>query len=159
MVHAAGLGLSLFALWLLLSGYFVPMLLGLGVASCVAIVWILHRMDAIDHESFPIRMQVRGLAYWVWLIKEILKSNLTVARIILSPRLPISPTMRSVRASQRTDIGRVIYANSITLTPGTVSVHMADDEILVHALTRDGADSFDDPDMDRRITVLEGPAA
>lgn len=159
MVHAAGLGLALFALWLLLSGYFLPLLLGLGVASCVVIVWILHRMDAIDHESFPIRMQLRGLTYWPWLMKEIVKSNLTVAGIILNPRLPISPTVRPVRASQATDMGRVIYANSITLTPGTISVHMADEEILVHALTRDGAESFDDPDMDRRVTRLEGPAA
>lgn len=159
MVHAAGLGLSMYILWLLLSGHYVPLLLSLGVASCAFIVWLMHRMDAIDHESFPLHLSARGMAYWPWLLWEIVKSNVTVARIIIDPKLPISPTLVTVRATQKTDVGKVIYANSITLTPGTISVHMEGDEITVHALTRDGAESFADPEMDRRVTKLEGMSA
>lgn len=156
MVHAAGLGLSMYILWLLLSGHYVALLLSLGAISCAFIVWIMHRMDTIDHESFPLHMTPRGLWYFPWLVWEIVKSNWSVAKIILAPSLPISPTMVTVKASQRTDVGRVTYANSITLTPGTLSVHMEGDEIVVHGITRDGAESLKDGDMDRRVSQLEG---
>lgn len=158
MLHAAGLGFSMYILWLLLSGHYVPLLLSLGVASCAFIVWIMHRMDTIDHEAFPLHMTPRGFGYFPWLVWEIVKSNWTVAKIILAPGLPISPTMVTVKASQATDVGRVTYANSITLTPGTLSVHMEGDEIVVHALTREGAESFAEPEMDRRVSKLEGSA-
>ena len=87
---------------------------------------------------------------------EIVKANIDVARRILDPRLPISPTIIKVRAGQRHDITRVIYANSITLTPGTVSVDTNGDEITVHALTEQAARAVETGDMDRRVSRLEG---
>lgn len=157
MFHAAGLGLVMYLLWLVLSGHYNPLLLSLGAISCAFIVWVTHRMDTIDREGFPIHLSLRGWAYWPWLLLEIIKSNFDVAKVIVNPRLPISPTMTRVRAGQHTELGRTIFANSITLTPGTMSVHMEDHTILVHALTRDGAESFaQDPEMDQRVTKLEG---
>ena len=79
-----------------------------------------------------------------------------MSRIIVDPALPISPTMVRVKTSQKTQVGQVTYANSITLTPGTISVAIAGDEILVHALTREGAQGVADGDMDRRVTAFEG---
>lgn len=157
MLHAAGLGLVMYLLWLVLSGHYTGLLLSLGAVSCAFIVWVTHRMDAIDHEGVPIHLSVRGWRYWPWLLAEIVKSNIDVAKIIVDPRLPVSPTMVRVKASQRTEFGRTVFANSITLTPGTMSVHMEDHTILVHALTKDGAESFTrDPEMDRRVAELEG---
>jgi multicomponent Na+:H+ antiporter subunit E len=155
--HAVGLGLVTYLLWLGLSGHYTGLLLSLGALSSVFIVWIAHRMDAIDREGFPIHLSLRGIIFWPWLLWEIVKSNVDVAKIILNPKLPISPTIVRVPASQKTELGRVIFANSITLTPGTMSVHMEDHTIVVHALTRDGAESFSaDPEMDRRVCKLEG---
>ena len=85
-----------------------------------------------------------------------MKANVDVARRILTPGRSISPTMLRVRATQRTDLGRVVFANSITLTPGTVSVDVGEDEILVHALSRDGAEELAGGEMDRRVTRMSG---
>ncbi len=146
----------LYGLWLLLSGHFEPLLLGLGAVSVIAVVAIAHRMDVVDHEGHPLHLGWRALAYWPWLGWEIVKSNLAVAKIILTPSLPISPTMIRVDATQKTELGHVIFANSITLTPGTVAVDLDDTSIGVHALTADGAHALAGGEMDRRVTAMEG---
>lgn len=157
MFHAVGLGLVMYLFWLVLSGHYTGLLMSLGAISCAFIVWIAHRMNIIDSKGFPIHLVPRGLVYWPWLMWEIVKSNVDVAKIIVNPKLPISPTIVRVPASQKTELGRVIFANSITLTPGTMSVHMEDHTIVVHALTREGAESLlNDPEMDRRVCKLEG---
>ncbi len=83
------------------------------------------------------------------------KTNIQVALIILNPRLPIAPCLIRLRASQSTDLGRVIYANSITFTPGTITLDVRDDIILVHNLTQEMADDLLTNEMDRRVTRLE----
>lgn len=144
----------LFGLWLILSGHYSPLLLGIGVVSAVFVVIITIRMRAEDTDTM--RYSRRGLRYLPWLALEVIKANLDVARRILSPRMDISPRMFRLKASQRTDLGKVIYANSITLTPGTVTVDVSGDEFLVHALTREAADALAGGEMDRRVLELEG---
>ena len=148
----------LFLFWLLLSGYFEPFLLAAGVGSSVAVVWLAHRMNVIDQEGHPVRLGWRALTYWPWLFKEIAKSAWDVSRIILNPRLPISPQLVRVKTTQKTTVGVVTYANSITLTPGTISVEVQQGEILVHALTAEGAAGLAAGDMDRRVTRFEDAA-
>ncbi len=155
MAHLAGLAISLCLTWLLLSGHYTPLLLALGAASVALCVWIAHRMDVIDREGQPIQLTWRTPLYWLWLLKEILRSNIDIARLILDPRLPISPRVIKVKAHEQTELGKVIYANSITLTPGTVSVQVIDDEIIVHALTRETAQAVIEGEMDRRVQRLE----
>lgn len=148
----------LFVFWLLLSGYFEPFLMAAGAASAIAVVWLAHRMNVIDREGHPIHLGWRALLYWPWLVKEMVKSAWDVSRIILHPRLPISPEIVRVKPTQKTAVGVVIYANSITLTPGTISVEVGMDEIVVHALTHAGAQGLAEGDMDRRVSRFEGPA-
>ncbi len=155
LLHSISLGLVLFGVWLLLSGFFEPLLLGLGVLSCVIVVLIANRMDVIDHEGQPVQLGWRILAYWVWLAIEIVKANLDVARRILDPKLPIDPVLVRVKASQASELGQVIYANSITLTPGTVSMQVGGGEILVHAIAREMAEDLEGGEMDRRVTAVE----
>jgi multicomponent Na+:H+ antiporter subunit E len=155
VLHALSLGLALYGLWLLLSGYFVALLLSLGAGSVIAVVWIAHRMDVIDHEGHPIHLTGRAFLYWPWLIVEIVKSNIDVAKVILSAKMPINPTVIEVKATQETELGQVIYANSITLTPGTVTIAIDRDIMSVHALTRDAAQGLQTGDMDRRVTAME----
>ena len=149
---------ALFGFWVLLSGFFTPFLLVAGAISAIAVVLFTARMGAVDREGHPTYLLGRALAYWPWLLWEITKSAWTVTRLILDPRLPISPTLIRVKTSQRTAVGQVTYANSITLTPGTISVELAQDEILVHALTRAGAEELAAGEMDRRVTRFEGAA-
>ena len=154
--YAFSSAIVLLVFWLLLSGYFTPFLVTMGAVSAVAIVLLGRRMELIDHEGHPVHLSWRALGYWSWLVKEIVKSAWDVSRIIVSPRLPISPQLVRAKTSQKTAIGVVTYANSITLTPGTISVDVRPGEILVHALTQEGAASLLEGEMDRRVTRFEG---
>lgn len=150
------LGGSLFAVWLLLSGHLEPLLLGLGLLSCALVVVIAVRMDVVDHEGVPVHLTRHLLAYLPWLVKEMVKANLAVMRVVLSPALPISPTIVRFRGLQKTDLGRVIFANSITLTPGTITVGVRGEELIVHALVSGFVDGMEEGDMNRRVAALEG---
>ncbi|WP_420634650.1 Na+/H+ antiporter subunit E [Candidatus Palauibacter sp.] len=157
MRHLAGLVVVMAAVWLLWSGHFNnPLLLGFGAVSLALIVVISLRMRIVDDEGAPIHLPARLIFYLPWLVFEIVKANVDVALRILRPRMPISPRVIRVRAGQRTDMGRVIYANSITLTPGTVTIDTEGDEITVHALTREAAEGVLNGEMDRRVTRAEG---
>ncbi len=156
MPHAISLWLAMLALWLALSGMFQPLLLAFGVGACILTVFLALRMDVVDHEGHPIHLHpIATLAYLGWLAAEIVKSNIDVARRILDPALPIGPTVVRVPCSQRTDLGRVIFANSITLTPGTVSIDLDDTHVTVHALTAQGAEALAGGEMNERVTALE----
>ena len=156
MNHALRLGLVLFCLWLALSGYYLALIITLGVLSVVLTTVIALRMEIVDHETYPVRVTWGVVSYWGWLIWQIVKANVDVTRVILSPSLPISPSVIRVKGHQRTKLGLVTYANSITLTPGTVSLRLDDDTIEVHALTEESARDVESGAMDRRVSVMEG---
>ena len=159
MKYGVSLGLTLFVLWVLLSGQYTfdsRLILALGLGSCTFVVAIALRMKIADREGHPIHLLVPSLRYIPWLLWAIVKSNIDVTRCILNPRLPISPTLVKVKAGQQSELGQAIFANSITLTPGTVSLDVEEDEILVHALTRESAEEVADGEMDRRVTLFEG---
>jgi multicomponent Na+:H+ antiporter subunit E len=100
---------------------------------------------------------LRFIGFWAWLAGQIVKANLEVTRLVVSPRA-VDPRLVRVKATQRSDMGRVIHANSITLTPGTVSVEIEGNEILVHALTPKFAETTGLDALDRRVSALEGPS-
>lgn len=156
MLRTLSLGFFMFVLWLLLSGHSEPLLIILGVASCVAVVYLSRRMDLIDHEGHPIHLSWRVLLYWPWLLWEIVKANVDVGRTILRREMPIALRVLNLKTTQRTELGRVIYANSITLTPGTVTIALEGEDVAVHALTTGGAEGLETGDMDRRVTAIEG---
>ena len=165
MLRAIGLGAILFAFWLVLSGHFEPKLMGFGLASAAFVAYLAMRMDVVDHEGVPLHLGGRFWAYFPWLMKEIFVANVRVARIILTPRLPIHPILVHYHASQKTDLGRAIYANSITLTPGTITTAVIGDDLEVHSLTWVDVDGREEDQMDRRVRWVEqgrpkpGPAA
>ncbi|MGB5213451.1 MAG: Na+/H+ antiporter subunit E [Anderseniella sp.] len=158
MLQKLGLFIALCVGWILWSGYFKPLLLGLGLASALVCTYLALRMRKADGEGsqFKILQHVHQLAtYWPWLLLEIAKSNIEVSKIILSGKMNIDPVMIRLKAGQSTEMGQVIYGNSITLTPGTITVDIDDGELLVHALTQSGAEGLHEGEMDRRITALE----
>ena len=150
-----GLVAAISVVWISWSGHFEPLLLAFGVFSVSLTVWLTHRLQSIDSEGQPLQMNL--IAYFFWLLKEIFVANIDVIKRILSPELSISPTWVKVKIKQETRLGRVLFANSITLTPGTVSVKIDDDTILVHGLSKDGACSLggeEGGDMGRKVTSL-----
>ncbi len=157
VITATSLLLTLIIFWLLLSGMYTPFLLAAGVGSACAITLLSRRMRLADEESHPIHLAWGAVfSYWPWLIKEILKSSWDVARRIVNPAMPISPTLVEFAPSQKTAVGLVTHANSITLTPGTIAVEVEAGRFLVHALTAEGAAGLAGSEMDRRCTRLEG---
>jgi multicomponent Na+:H+ antiporter subunit E len=148
----------LIAFWVALSGHYTPFLLAAGAASAVVCALAAVRMRVADVEGHPIELLPGAITYFPWLIGEIAKSAWSVTKIILDPRLPVSPTMTIVDTSQRTAIGRNIYANSITLTPGTITVGVDGDKLVVHALVKEGADDLEAGGMDARVSRFEGTA-
>lgn len=156
MVHALALFTMLCGFWLINSGYYTTLLLSFMVVSVSFVVFLCYRMDVVDGESQPLNLTFTIPLYWLWLIKEVVLSNIHVTRCIWSGPGSIQPSMFTVEAGQKTDMGVVIYANSITLTPGTVSMDLQGKTLTVHALTRVTADGLLDGEMNRRVCDVEG---
>ena len=150
------LGSFLFVFWLVLSGHYTPMLITAGAVSAVLCVLAAVRVRAADEEGHPIEVFAGTLTYYPWLLVEIGKSAWMVTKVILHPSIPISPTMTVVTAGQKTRVGLATYANSITLTPGTITVGVDGNELTVHALVREGALDLEAGGMDRRVCQFEG---
>jgi multicomponent Na+:H+ antiporter subunit E len=146
--------IPLIAAWLLWSGIYKPLLLGLGLFSVVLTIYVKYRMEYFQTEVFALQFGRRLIGYWLWLAKEVVKSSLDVARIIVTPSLPISPQVITIKASCKNPIDQVTLANSITLTPGTLALDVYKGEITVHALTEAGADELRKGEMDRRVLAL-----
>jgi multicomponent Na+:H+ antiporter subunit E len=157
MKHSIALFLLLMAVWLLNSGHYTALITSFGVGSCLLVVWLSRRMGIVDDEALPIHLLPRLPFYLPWIAKEVFKSNLDVARRILSFGRPdVSPRLFDTPTTQHSDLGRVLYANSITLTPGTVSLRVHGEQITVHAIADEVADELLEGEMDRRVTRFEG---
>ncbi|MDW3095840.1 MAG: Na+/H+ antiporter subunit E [Gammaproteobacteria bacterium] len=146
---------SLIILWLLLSGYFKTNLIVLGILSCGFVTYLSIKLKIYSSNHERIKFNLHLPLYIPWLLKEIVKSNLHVARCILSSSDSIQPQTICSKPSQKTNTGLAVHANSITLTPGTISVDINDNEILVHALTDHTAKGITNGDIDKRVSKLE----
>lgn len=153
-VRAAALSVVLAAAWLLWSGLYKPLLLGLGAFSCALVVYVSLRMRLFEYSFFTLKFGWRLLGYWAWLAKEIVKSSLQVTRAVLSPGLDISPTVTEVDAQSRHPVDIATLGNCITLTPGTLTMRIRDGRLIVHALTREGAEDVLEGEMNRRVAAL-----
>jgi len=145
---------SLAAAWLLWSGLYKPLLLLLGTASCLLTFWLVRRMGYFDDEMFALRLSWRLLRYWWWLGGEIIRSSLEVARIVLDPKLPISPRVIDLEAKSPHPFDQVILGNSITLTPGTLTIDLHEGVLKVHTLTEAGARELMSGEMNRRVSGM-----
>lgn len=150
------LAVALAIFWLSLSGYFIPMILSFGVISVALVLGLCARMGILDNETVPYMNIPKTLSYLGWLSGEIIKANMTVVKAVLKPDMEISPTLVKIPAAQKTDIGRSMFANSITLTPGTVSMALDEGEITVHALLSEMADPADFAEMGARSAAAVG---
>ena len=148
--------LSLAITWWLWSAHTAGLIIAFGVGSLAITLYFMGRMDRFADVHPPYELGLRPVWYLPYIVWEIIKANLDVAKIIISPTVKIQPKIIRVKASQRTIVGQVIYANSITLTPGTITCDMRDGEFVIHALTDDSAAGVESGDMDKRCCRLEG---
>ena len=147
-------------IWLTNSGHYTPLILGFGLASILFVILIARRMKVVDGESLPLQLWATLPGYYLWLLRKIIASNLEVAACVWgglfsrSKSAAISPCSERIPTRLRSDLGRVLYANSITLTPGTVAIDINSDSVLVHALTRKGLETLKQGEMEQRVFAL-----
>ena len=147
---------ALVATWLLWSGLYKPLLLSLGVLSVVLTLWLCLRMELHQRAVFALDLAPRLLGFWLSLLIDIIKANLHVARIILTPSLPISPTLVKLTPELKGQVGRATLANSITLTPSTVTLDAHQGVFLIHCLTEESAQETRKSDIGVRLKRLLG---
>lgn len=150
MRHAFLLSLVMGTTWLVLSGYFIGMILTFGLISIVFVVWMTKRLAILDDETVPYLNIVKTCKYYIWLFIEIVKANIQVVKAVVSPNSEISPTLVKIPLRSNIHIAQTMFANSITLTPGTVSVDVKEDHILVHSLLKEMSDPEDFYEMHTR---------
>ncbi len=154
-MRLTSLAIVLYLFWLALSGYFKPFLLIGGLVCTLLVVLAAQRMKLLDDEGHPAHLLRAAVTYWPWLLWEIIKAGWAVTKAVLAPRLTISPTMTRVVASQTTPACIATYANSITLTPGTITTAVDGNILTVHALEQGGAIDVEGGGMDERVVAFE----
>ena len=148
------LGLLLVAAWLLWSGLYKPLLLALGAVSCLLTVYIVRRMGYLDQHTFAFHSKFGLLGYWAWLAREIVYSSLEVAGVVLRRELKVDPRIVALDAKSLDRLDQALLGNSITLTPGTLTLDVHEGRLLVHALTPEGARALQAGEMQRRVEAL-----
>lgn len=145
---------SLFLFWLLLSGHGELLILGFGILSALIVTLVLRKMDRIDREIIAFTPGLRVISYFGWLLWQVVLSNIDVARRIWNPALPIRPCWQRLDTSVSTPLEKTLYANSITLTPGTLTTDVREDHFMIHSLTPEGIEELRKGEMEERIRRL-----
>lgn len=156
VIRVCLLGVVLMIAWLLWSGLYKPLLLGLGVLSCGITLYLLQRMGYFRNETFAFRYNLlRLLKFWIWLGKEIVLSSIDVSKIVLRKNIDVRPTTVTLDISEFDALDQAVFGNSITLTPGTLALDLFNERIVVHALTAEGAAALESGEMRRRVEALK----
>lgn len=142
--------LFFFVVWLVLSESFDRFHMGLGLGSALAIAWL-------NTDRLPMRSTIRPIGlvgYLPWLLVQVVKSGVHLSKLILNPSLPISPRMVHLHTDLKAEGGIVLLANSITLTPGTITVEVNGQDLVVHAIDEEAAADVTGQQFDRRIETM-----
>ncbi|MBJ40767.1 MAG: hypothetical protein CMD84_00610 [Gammaproteobacteria bacterium] len=154
--HLLKVFILIFVFWFLLSGMTNLFMIILGLLSSFFVVWIINKMDLVDHEvSFHNFSISKLIMYFFWLLREIIISNLKVCLCIVAPNKKINPEIIKIKSSQNSEFANVLYANSITLTPGTVTIDVDKNNFTVHTLDAQFKESLETNIMDEKILSTE----
>ncbi len=138
--------------WAMLSGKFDLFHLSLGVICSILIAFLTHDLLFANTRVGDIRVIVqRFIVYIPWLLYQIVLSNFHVAYLALSPKMPIDPKIIRFSTKLESDISWVTLANSITLTPGTITVDIMEGKFFIHALSKKVADDLNTGEMEDRV--------
>ena len=146
----------LVVLWLLMSGLYKTLILVFGLSSILLVMFVMKRMGEKDGYEVEINLKIADtLKYLFWLIVEVAKCNVAVVKLLLARKVKISQEFVEISVSTNSDLAQVIFANSITLTPGTVTVETEDNSLLVHVLNLDSNTESELGNMGHRVSNLE----
>ncbi len=146
MNHKVRLVIILVITWLLLSGMFEPLMLSFGVISVLFSIWITSRMYKIDQERYTFFVTLSFIKFLYKLAIKVVQSNIDVSLRILGIR-PVESTFISIPIPFESEVAKVLYANAITLTPGSSSIALSEDTLLVHTISNQGATDLANDDM------------
>lgn len=155
MRYTLGLFVILIVFWTINSQYNAGLILFFGLISILLVLFITHRMKLIDQESTPLHLFLSIWPFWCWLLKEIVVGSIYVLKKILQGNSSLSPKIIEIKLDFKDEISKVIFANSITLVPGTLSVQLNEESIVVHALTQELADDLLSGELAHRIKRIE----
>lgn len=150
-LHLIIWGLVLAVFWLLLSGFLKPLLLSFGVASVVLVLWLIKRMDHADSDHQKLALNLSFMRYIVWLLGQVVISSLEVTKLIWTNSKNLSPAIAKLPINKVPKRSRVLYANSITLTPGTLCIDINHEHVTVHALNEESLESLRHGDMANKV--------
>lgn len=140
--------------WVIFSGIFDVFHLTLGVICCAVVSYFSHDLILQDPEGTDRWKKAGRFARYVpWLIYQVVLANFHVAYLVLSPK-GIDPKIVRFKTTLKSDFSMVTLANSITLTPGTITMDIIDGEFIVHALSKKVADDLLSGDMERRVAHI-----
>lgn len=146
----------LIILWLLMSGLYKTLIILFGVVSVFLVMIFIHRMSIKDGYEVKANLHLlKSIKYFAWLMVEVFKSNWTVLKILISRKVIINQKFVEISITQQSDLARVIFANSITLTPGTVTIETEDEGFLVHTLNFTKSTMTDLQNMNDKIAAIE----
>lgn len=158
MAYFIAILLAIAAFWLGNSGHYTPLLLAFGAASVAITLLLCARLGIIDREGGPYVRLLGWLTYYPWLFWEVVKSNWIVIKACLRADLDISPALVKIRTTCKSDLAKVTFGNSITMTPGTVTVEIDGDKLLVHGLYEANTAPEGFSEMDRRCARAADPS-
>ena len=140
--------------WLLLSGHYTALILSFGAVSSLIVIWFMWRMARVDEKLDILPIRPRVLYYLLWLMWQVVLSNIDLVRRIWDPTLPIRPTWQRLDIKVTSPLAKTLYANSITLTPGTLTTDVREDHFMVHSLSPDGIEDLRKGGMEEQILRL-----
>jgi len=150
----------LFGFWVVLSGYFDAMFLSMGIICSILVALFSHDLLFKDRGNKShigrTRIFLRFIPYIFWLLIQIFKSNIDVARRVLNPRMPISPEIIKFKSELKSDLALTTLATSITLTPGTLTIDIIDDYFYVHCLSIESGEDLLKGDFERQMEHVFG---
>ena len=141
-----------------MSGHTEALLLIFGAASVVLVIWLVWRMGIVDREGVPIQHGPRVVPYFLWLFKEMVASSFAIAKTVTAKEVETQPQLLRVEGIPGDSVAQTLYANSITLTPGTATLDVDDEHLLVHALTDEAAEGLRSGEMRRRVLQTMDPS-
>jgi len=147
----------LFIFWIILNGNISVEIVLFGIGICIAVQRFTYKNTRLTRtlEKRAARKLLLIIEYLFILVIEVLKANIDIIKLVLSPNSEIKPTLKYITTDLKSRAGRVALANSITLTPGTITVTMNDDELLIHAIHESNLDGMEESIFVQKLRRLE----
>ncbi len=149
--------IAMFSFWILLSGEFTFILITSGIVASLIVAYLSHDIfiGKADLKTETGRV-LKFTKYVPWLLWKVILANFEIAYLVLHPKMLVDPQIVRFKNDLKTDLGIVTLANSITLTPGTITVEANKEEFVIHAIWQKSAEGIIDGEMQRKVKEIEG---